>query len=195
MLRGLVPVTRRTASALPTPAEFTARLAGLPEDERRRALTDLVRDSVAGVTQSSAEAIVADREFQALGFTSLTAVELRNQLGAATGLRLPATLVFDYPTPAALAEYLLTELAGPTAESEAPGLLAELDRLETVLAASDPDLATRNGVAARLSRLLAGWNAPAPAAYSDRTPGDRFASASADEVLDFIDNELGRSRD
>ncbi|WP_205660687.1 type I polyketide synthase, partial [Amycolatopsis antarctica] len=113
MLRGLVPVTRRTASADPSESGIGAQLAGLRPADRLTRLVDLVRaESSFVLAQPDPESVSARQEFRVQGFDSLTAVELRNRLGAATGLRLPATLVFDYPTPAALAEYLLTELMG-----------------------------------------------------------------------------------
>ncbi|MFV2216686.1 type I polyketide synthase, partial [Actinomadura sp. LOL_016] len=119
MLRGLVHApTRRTASG-ERPGDGSAlarRLAGLPAAEQGRELLNLVRGQVAAVLgHGDSDAVHADRAFRELGFDSLTAVELRNRLRAATGLRLPATLVYDHPAPSAVARLLRTELLGGSA--------------------------------------------------------------------------------
>ncbi|MFE5159719.1 type I polyketide synthase [Streptomyces sp. NPDC056697] len=93
-------------------AGIAEQIAALPADERRKACLDLVRAHIAHVlNHPSPDDVEPGQAFRELGFDSLTAVELRNQLSATTGKRLPATLVFDYPTPAALADHLDAEFA------------------------------------------------------------------------------------
>ncbi|GGZ64287.1 hypothetical protein GCM10010387_66880 [Streptomyces inusitatus] len=122
VFRGLVRgVPRRAAEhraadpAASAAARRLAGLAGLPEDEQERLLLDVVRAQVAAVlAYPSPDAVGESQEFLELGLDSLTAVELRNQLNAATGLRLPATLLFDHPTPALAARRIRAELLGST---------------------------------------------------------------------------------
>ncbi|RKN03702.1 type I polyketide synthase [Streptomyces radicis] len=116
LLRGLAPVAIPRGAAARPDGELAQRLADLSEPERARAVLDLVRSQVGQVIKHPApQSIAGDRAFKDLGFDSLTAVDLRNRLGAATGLRLPTTLVFDHPTPEALAAFVAGRLtdAGP----------------------------------------------------------------------------------
>ncbi|OLF05414.1 hypothetical protein BLA60_36345 [Actinophytocola xinjiangensis] len=115
ILRGLLRGARRTAAGAgsATATGLTMRLRGLPNGEPLRFLTDLVRTEAATVLgHRSPDGVEAEREFRQLGIDSLTAVELCNRLRECTGLRLSTTLVYDYPTPVAVAAHLLDELLG-----------------------------------------------------------------------------------
>ncbi|MBL1102637.1 type I polyketide synthase, partial [Streptomyces coffeae] len=111
LLRGLIRTRRSAGGAGAASAGLTQRLSELDEAGRRALLLEVVRGQVAKVLGHDSPAVVDPaRAFRDLGFDSLMAVELRNALSAVTGLRLPATLVFDYPTVQVLADHLLEEL-------------------------------------------------------------------------------------
>ncbi|MFI1370054.1 SDR family NAD(P)-dependent oxidoreductase [Streptomyces griseochromogenes] len=131
------PGRRTAASGTAVGADsLHQQLAGLSGPDRDRMLTDLVRTHVAAVLgHTSLDAIEPTRAFTDLGFDSLTAVELRNRLSTATGLRLPATLVFDYPNPFALAVYLRDRVMG----DEAPAV--SVPRVPSATTAVDEPIA------------------------------------------------------
>ncbi|WP_416906079.1 type I polyketide synthase [Micromonospora echinospora] len=196
-LRGLAGVRVRRSAAGSAPAGgFRDRLAVASDEDRRRLVEELVTGQVAEVLgYASSAAVGPGQSFTELGFDSLTAVELRNRLTTLTGVSLPATLVFDHPTPEALTAHLMAQLGpGPSA----PTLLDELDRLEAAfsttpaesLAELTADEETRTAVAARLRALLTRWEGEAGDAGSVAPSLD---DASDDELFDFIDNRFGRS--
>ncbi|HEY1616514.1 MAG TPA: SDR family NAD(P)-dependent oxidoreductase, partial [Streptosporangiaceae bacterium] len=132
MLRGLASGRAAARAGAPpagaTPTALARQLAGLAGPDRERALLGLVRSHASAVLgHASPDAIDATRGFSDSGFDSLSGVEFRNRLAAATGLRLPATLTFDYPTPVALARYLRAELLGQRESHEGPGKAARAE--------------------------------------------------------------------
>ncbi|MET8295958.1 type I polyketide synthase [Streptomyces sp. NPDC005180] len=156
-----------------------AGLAALPAQEAEAALSDWVRDQAAVVLGHPAGTLLdADQAFTQLGFDSLTAVELCNRLAAATGLRLPSTLVFNYPTPRELAGHLLTALR-PTADADTdPHTDAEI---RAALATVPIDALRRAGV---LETLLACARSLAPEG-APRTPSESAAGAEELAALDL----------
>ncbi|MFE5245673.1 KR domain-containing protein, partial [Streptomyces sp. NPDC056627] len=190
LLRHMARVSSR--STVGGGATLAGRLSGLGAEERERLLLDVVREQVAGVLgHATANAIEADRAFKELGFDSLTAVEFRNRLNIATGLELPSTLVFDYPTARDVAVQLQESLA-PLDADGSQRLIGEVERLEAALAVASLVDGGRAQITARLETLLRRWNAAQPDAATAEDEPD-LSTASDDELFDLLDNELGHS--
>ncbi|MGW6802523.1 SDR family NAD(P)-dependent oxidoreductase, partial [Streptomyces sp. NPDC055039] len=194
LLSGLIRATsRRSATAAPRSAESLAqRLTGLTDEERRDVLLTLVRDQAAVVLgHADGTAVGASRQFQELGFDSLTAVDFRNRLNAATGLRLPATLLFDFPTPAAVVDQLHSQLV--TEEAGGAGsVLAVLDQLEKAITEMTVDAQEFKHVAGRIEVLRTKWAALRQESANGSGEFD-LESASDDDVFALLDDELGLS--
>ncbi|MFJ8492653.1 type I polyketide synthase [Streptomyces sp. NPDC094038] len=169
--------------------------AAATEQDRRKLLLRFVRTQVGEVQGGRpAESVDIHRGFKQQGFDSLTSVELRNRLNQRTGLNLPTTVVFDHPTPHALAELLYERLAPADGPHE---LTAQLDRLEVLLADVPPDDPQLAAATARLA-ALAGAAAPAAPTASGSSTQDAdiaagLSAATDDELMDFIGKELGIS--
>ncbi|MFL6110568.1 MAG: SDR family NAD(P)-dependent oxidoreductase, partial [Catenulispora sp.] len=171
-------------SASSSASTLTSRLATLSPADGRQALADLVQAHIAVVGAAAREPVDPELPLRELGFDSMTAVELRNRLAGGTGLRLPATLVFDHPTVAGLAEYLHARLA-PAPPAPDDVLRTALDQVRRALAA-DPDDAARSRVTALLHAAL-GRLDPAAGDGAGRPVLD---AASDDELFAFIDSQL-----
>jgi short-subunit dehydrogenase/acyl carrier protein len=175
VLRGLIRTPARRAAAIADAGAFRQKLLAMPADERDSTLLSLVRELAAAVLGfGSATAIAEGRPFKELGFDSLTAVELRNRLGAATGLRVPATLIFDHPTPAHVARFLWSEVDSGGGEAAVQALVADIDKLEAALSAL-ADEETRARLAVRLKDSLARLSAAPAAELAEATDDDLFA--------------------
>ncbi|MER5968385.1 SDR family NAD(P)-dependent oxidoreductase [Streptomyces sp. NPDC002055] len=204
-IAGLPDVARLTEAGTGTGAgtreerpELVRKLAATPAAGRRALLVDAVRAQAANVLgYASQDAIRGDRAFRELGLDSVTAVELRNRLGVLTGLRLPAGLVFDYPNPVAVADYLTGELVvemdPDTGEQpSSASALDDFERLEAVLDGMDRDSAVRTRILMRMQTLVSQWRDA-----GDTEPGtdsaEDLSAATDDEMFDIISKKFGIS--
>ncbi|UGT45356.1 type I polyketide synthase [Nocardia yamanashiensis] len=199
VLRGFVRAGGRTPAKVSDGPTLGERLHGVAEAKRRGVVLDLVREHAATVLgYESLDDIGPDRGFDELGFDSLGGVEFRNRLSKLTGLSLPSTLVFDYPTAWDLAGYLLEQAlaetpapaAAPTpaapvaaAAPEVAQLEAMVERIIAVGGNTDETIAALRGLADRLHAHLGD-------AWSDGVYDD-LESHSDDELFNLIDEEFG----
>jgi acyl carrier protein len=184
LVRGAVGRARDASDSL------ERRLAGVPEGDRGAVVLEFVRGHVAEVLgHASADAVDAERAFKELGFDSLTAVELRNRLVQETGLKLPTTLVFDRPSPAALAEYLRQQVGG---QASAP-IDEHFGRLEAILDSLPADGDEREHVTVRLQALAAKLKPNGREGDGPTATAESIRSATGDELFELIDTQLGSS--
>ncbi|MFE6880109.1 SDR family NAD(P)-dependent oxidoreductase, partial [Streptomyces sp. NPDC057677] len=185
-----------TATADPsgdgTPS-LRGRLAELDAEDQHAELLAIVQREAAKVLElRDPQAVAEQRAFRELGFDSVMAVEVRNRLRRLSGLSLPATLVFDHPTPAAVVAYLRGAMFPDGTEAGASPL-AQIERLENaLLRMRRPDSREKARITLRLQSLLETWRAEGDEQDQGDADGQLFASATPDEVFDFIDKELGQ---
>ncbi|MEV6258344.1 SDR family NAD(P)-dependent oxidoreductase, partial [Nocardia sp. NPDC051911] len=187
IMRDLVGPDRRRAETVvggsPQPVH---RLAGLSTAEQDRVVLDLIRAEAAAVLGSDAETIAADKPFSDIGFDSLGVMEFRNRLKSAAGVQVPATAMFDYPTPRDLAGYLRQEIA--PVEDPAKRLAAEVEALAHSLASADLSAADRSSLATTLSALLRELEGRDAGAADPGGDADHLDTADDHELFEFIDN-------
>jgi acyl carrier protein len=184
------------AGSAASTSSLRARLQGLTADQRNRELVELVCGNAATVLGQGD--IDADRAFQDLGFDSLTAVELRNRLKAATGLTLSPTVIFDHPTPAALAGHIDSQLAAtgtaPGKPEDGPDRMARFNEVARELQAMieqpgwSPDEKLR--MSTRVQTMLSAWTAVDPVLEQDELLDD-IDSATESELFALLDEEAG----
>ncbi|MFI6091328.1 type I polyketide synthase, partial [Streptomyces sp. NPDC051218] len=190
LVTGLVRPGRRTAAAAAGPEvskSLANQWAALPPEQLDGALLDLVLTQAALVLgRPGPESIESARYFRQLGFDSLTALQFRNRISGAIGLRLPAAVVFDYPTPVELAGYLRERIADLEIDYEP--VLGELDKLKVLLSA----IAQRGGkkakIMSRLEVIVEDFRGggDADGAFID----EDISGATDDEIFDLIEKEL-----
>ncbi|MFE9581130.1 SDR family NAD(P)-dependent oxidoreductase [Nocardia sp. NPDC006044] len=182
LLRGLLRSARRVADGGSVESsKLVASLLGLSRGEQQRIVLEAIRAHAAAVLgHESSDAVPPDTAFMELGFDSLGAVEFRNRLQSSAGVKLPTTVVFDYPTSMALARYLTEEIA--PADNPAARLLDQVDSLTAAWTFAELAPSDQDALAARLDDLARRIRARAPeAADADLTGADD------DAIFDFID--------
>jgi NAD(P)-dependent dehydrogenase (short-subunit alcohol dehydrogenase family)/acyl carrier protein len=191
VLTGLIRASTRDEGVRKAAQDSLAtNFARAPEAERGRIVLEFVcAQSAAVLGHSSPEAIDSAKTFKDLGFDSLAAVELRNRLGASTGLQLPATLIFDYPTLGALTGHIRGELHALVGDPP-PAVEPNVRELVIRLSSMSAEQAHRSGMATRLQEILDRWVRVEEEAEGDSAEED-LSAIGDEEIFELIDREFG----
>ncbi|MET9913795.1 acyltransferase domain-containing protein [Streptomyces sp. NPDC006476] len=174
-------------------SDLARQLAAMSESDQRRAMLQLVRTHAAAVQgHFSPESVDAERGLREQGLTSVAAVDFRNRLSSASGLGLPITIAFDHPSPTELAEHLRTRLLAHDGAVDSSGLLAEIDKLASMMSTASASDRDRLLITARLEDLLAEWDPRSVGREASAIAG-KLSAVSDQELIDYIGNELGIS--
>lgn len=197
LLRGLVREPARQRTEPTGGGTLAEQLVRVPEADRTQVVRELVRTHVAAVLGHAAASMIdTDSSFKELGLDSLAAVELRNRLTKATGLRLPTTLVFDHPTPAAVAGLLHDRVGGRQDDRPSP-MDEALRQMEALLASGDEselaafELRLRS-LGNRLRSVLGAMGGTGGGRDDTLVEDvDDLEGVSDDEIFELIDKEIG----
>ncbi|MER5853432.1 SDR family NAD(P)-dependent oxidoreductase [Streptomyces sp. NPDC002012] len=211
VLRGLLHTPLRRAAREQAGGDgLAARLAPLPRPDRLTALTEAVRVQAAAVAgYDTAESVAPGRQFKDLGFDSLASVELRNRVGTAVGLKLPSTLVFDHPTPEAVAVYLdgrlFVDAPGASPTDPSRRVIEHLNALEAALdgwhdgtgsgeaaEATEEWAGRRRLIEARLTALRGRWSATGGG--ESRTAVDVIDDVDDEELFELLDQRFSEGK-
>ncbi|MCP2341497.1 phosphopantetheine-binding protein [Actinomadura rupiterrae] len=193
MLAGLAPTRRAVASqVVESQGGLQSRLAGLASEQQLAVILDLIRAHAAAILgHGNSRDIHPQQAFQELGFDSLGAVEFRNRLSTAAGVRLPSSITYDYPTPQVLAAHIHADITGGADENgSTAGHSAKsvFDNLESLLSIATADEAERKRLVTRLRAIVTKWDSK-PDAHPDSNID--IESAEEDELFSIIDREAG----
>jgi NADP-dependent 3-hydroxy acid dehydrogenase YdfG/acyl carrier protein len=183
-LRNLIPTTTTPTPKTPT---LTTQLTNQNPQEQQQLILNTIRTHIAAVLgHTNPHHIDEKQPFKELGFDSLTALELRNRLNTATGQHLPATIIFDHPTPKALAQYLHHRITPQTTPTQQ--IHQHLTQVETAIAAIESTGETTEQISNRLRAILQSLTTTP---NDDAEDDEALETATDDELFQALDKEIG----
>ncbi|MFC3961465.1 SDR family NAD(P)-dependent oxidoreductase [Nocardia jiangsuensis] len=187
VMRGLLRSSRQSAdSRAGESSKLVAQLTGRSAAEQNQLIVEVIRGHAATVLgHESSSAVDPEKPFSDIGFDSLGVMEFRNRLRSAVGVKLSTTVVFDYPTPIALADFIRSEIA--PADNPAVRIMAEVESLARSFSGVELDSEDRADIAARLAAVLRELTASAASGGESADAAGSLDSADDSALFEFID--------